>query len=86
MDHIDPEKDKDVDLARVRAALQTLMEHFDSVQIFANRFETAAEGADGTVTINLGDGNWFARRGQVLDWCVEMNEHTKVKVRKNDDE
>ena len=42
-----------------------LMEHFDSVQIFATKYEGEKE-----VTRNIanGKGNWFSRIGQITDW------------------
>lgn len=42
-----------------------LMEHFDTVQIFCTRSDP-----DRGITTNIdgGNGNWFARRGQVRDW------------------
>lgn len=45
-----------------------LMEHFDSVQIFVTRHEEAKAG--GTIYVNRGAGNWFARCGQIREWVV----------------
>ena len=54
------------DLARVKKACSELGEHFDAVQIFASRHE--AGELDGTVRIDYGLGNWFARFGHVIHW------------------
>ena len=49
------------DVNRVNKALEELGEHFDSVHIFATRHESGESG--GTININKGVGNWFARYG-----------------------
>lgn len=56
------------DHAFVQKALDLLGEHFDTVQIFCTRHEGGE--CDGTVAINKGVGNWFARRGQVREWML----------------
>lgn len=58
------DKAAEIDLDAVRAAAKELMRQFDSVQIFATRHE----GASGTVNVQYGAGNWFARYGQVKRW------------------
>lgn len=71
---------EDMDL--VRKHVTSLGEHFDSVQIFVTRHEPAEK--DGTVTINFGSGNWFARYGQVRNWVNVEEEASRIKVRKQD--
>lgn len=62
----DIEKQRETDLARLREAVAVLGEHFDCVQIFANRYE---EGGDGNTTrYNTGTGNWYARFGHIAEW------------------
>ena len=53
-------------------------EHFDTVQIFATRFDPEV----GTSNASYGSGNWFARRGQVQDWLVKKNEETCINTRR----
>lgn len=76
--------DIDKDIAIVKSHLEKLGEHFDSVHIFASRHESGIE--DGTVSVNLGSGNWFARYGQVKEWTIKQDEETRIGVRKNKDE
>ncbi len=73
----------DADLKLVLDAVKTLREHFDSVQIFCSRYEFAEEG---TTHIARGEGNWFARYGQVRDWLVTEDEQTKEKIRHDNDD
>jgi hypothetical protein len=61
-----PVPQKDSDLAKVKAAASALGEHFDAVQIFATRHE--AGELNGTVRVDFGVGNWFARFGHVVHW------------------
>ena len=71
------------DLKRCQDAADALAEHFDSVQIFCSRHE----GGDiGTISVNFGRGNWFARRGHVQDWILKEAERTKEEVRHENDE
>ena len=51
----------------VEAALRGLMHHFDAVQIFATRHEVSKNGPR-TIGISKGGGNYFARRGIVIEW------------------
>lgn len=61
-------KEVQADKARVKAAIASLGEHFDTVQIFVTR--DRGGGMDDGVTVNcaMGTGNWFARYGQVAVW------------------
>jgi hypothetical protein len=67
---------KDEDMKRVDDAIQTLGDFFDSVQIFATRHEPGEH--DGTIAINKGAGNWFARYGQVKEWVVKTEEYSRI--------
>lgn len=73
---------EDQDMERVQNAINQLSEHFDAVQIFASRHE--AEIEDGTISLNLGSGNWFARYGQVRNWIIKQEERDKEVIRKEE--
>lgn len=75
---------KEEDIERVKNAINTLVEHFDAVQIFASRHEPETE--DGTVHVNLGRGNWFARFGHVRTWLVKEEEFFRERQRRDDGE
>lgn len=62
--------EKDEDIALVRRAISQLIEHFDAVQIFVSRHDG---GEEETMAIHLGEGNWYARFGQVMDWMNKEN-------------
>lgn len=58
----------DTDL--VEKAIKDLSEHFESVHISCTRHE----GGDvGTVNINKGCGNWFARVGCLKQWLLRID-------------
>lgn len=68
MNDTDSDKEKkDRDLAIVNQHLNQLMEHFDCVQIFCSRYNP---GEEGTTWVNRGQGNYFARLGQVRDFLL----------------
>lgn len=69
------------DMDRLQKVVDGLMEHFDTVQVFVTRHEHEREG---TVNANLGEGNWFARYGQVCEWATKQNERTRDNVRRED--
>lgn len=70
------------DLKRVQDACQVLIEHFDTVQIFCTRHEPEVE--NGTINVNYGEGNWFARYGLVHEWMTRQDERTRQHIRSND--
>lgn len=74
---------EDDDLKRVTEALNSLGEHFDSVHIFATRHEPATE--NGTVAVQRGVGNWFARYGQVREWVLKRDESSREQARRDYD-
>ncbi len=59
------EVQQDADEIRVQEAVNTLIEHFDSVQIFATRHDGSEYG---TISVVNGQGNYFTRYGQVKRW------------------
>ena len=72
--------DKDKEMARLDAALQTLSEHFDTCHIFCTRHESGE--LDGTLHLSKGTGNWYARLGQIHEWLIAEMEATRLKVRR----
>ncbi len=73
--------DSDADVVRVRKAVSELGEHFDSVQIFCTRHESGEH--EGTLKFTLGEGNWFARYGQVREWLIVQDEGSRENARDN---
>jgi len=57
-------KEQDKDLQIVKDVSRVLREQFDTVQIFTTRVLPSGD----TVNVNYGDGNFFARFGQVEMW------------------
>ena len=70
---------KQKDKQMVEKAIQELSEHFDSVHVFASRHESGEE--NGTVSIQQGCGNWFARYGQVLEGVTKQKEQSRIEAR-----
>ena len=59
---------RETELAIVKSHANQLAEHFESVQIFVTRHIGDEQG---TVRINYGSGNAFARYGQVRQWLIQ---------------
>jgi len=59
---------RETELAIVKSHANQLAEHFESVQIFVTRHIGDVQG---TVRINYGSGNAFARYGQVRQWLIQ---------------
>jgi hypothetical protein len=74
----------ETDTARVQAVVDALSEHYDSVQIFVTRHESGE--AHGTVGIEQGCGNMFARIGQCHSWLNRMEEFDRIKSRDDADD
>lgn len=49
-----------------------LMEHFDSVHIFAS-----AEHVDGSISVHIGKGNWYTRFGQIKEWIIREEQRCR---------
>lgn len=73
------QSDRDRDMAIVQSVVDALGEHFDSVQVFCTRHMPAEH--DGTISVNLGSGNWHARFGQVNHWLIKEREIIRNEVR-----
>lgn len=67
------------DVKLVRKHTEELGEYFDSVQIFCTRHESGEK--HGTVRLSLGNGNWFARYGQVIEWVKREEEQSRITAR-----
>lgn len=74
---------RDADVAMIRRHLAELGEHFDTAQIFVTRHMPAEE--DGTVTLQMGTGNYYARVGHIGEWMVAQNEFVRMKTRADAD-
>lgn len=61
------DRDKEI----IQSHVAQLMEHFDTVQIFCTRH---SEELEGTVRVQWGGGNYYARYGQVNKWLIEEEE------------
>lgn len=58
------------------------MEHFDSVQVFCTR---RLDKDGNTRTVAIGDGNWYARYGQVREWVLMEEAKSKDQAVQGDD-
>jgi hypothetical protein len=66
----DQQPDQEEDLARLKNATTLLMEHFHTVHIFCTRH---VDDDTGTVAVQFGGGNWYARRAQIGDWVLRQD-------------
>lgn len=71
---------RDRDLKLVRSHVAQLSEHFDSVQVFAQRHDPELNG---TVNVVYGSGNWFSRYGLIKHWIVKEDESARQEVRRD---
>lgn len=76
--------DKDLEVELLKKHTEALGEHFDTVHIFATKYDAAVE--EGTITYNYGSGNWYARYGQICEWMVKQNEVTRISERRKYDD
>ena len=67
----------------INSALDMLVEHFDTVQIFCSRHEANKE--NGTVGFQAGRGNMYAREGQIKSWLTKHKERLKEEVRNEEE-
>ena len=72
----DKEMPEEVQLLRSHA--EKLIEHFDSVQIFANR--VLDDGSGATLRVQYGAGNWLARLAQTRLWLLSEEAADKPRV------
>ena len=62
--------DPEEGLLPLKRACALLRKHFEHVQVFAQR--SAGDGA--TRTAQYGEGNWYARYGQVREWLLRKED------------
>lgn len=60
-----------------------LSEHFDTIQVFATRYEGDDDG--NTVSWCQGSGNWYARFGLVTEWVEKKREGARIDERKDNE-
>ena len=73
----------EIGVEMVKKYTMLLMEHFDSVQIFCTRFNSAEQN---TTKLCLGDGNFYARFGQVSEWIEQEKEQSRINARERNEE
>lgn len=76
-------ENENAELERIKRVVAELGEHYDTVQVFATRHEAGT--LDGTINVQFGAGNWFARYGQVARWLAKQDEIERVEVRRAGD-
>ena len=59
----------------VRKVVDELIEHFDTCTVLVTRHDQAA--LNGTESIVMGAGNWFARYGHIRSWLLRQEEKSK---------
>lgn len=64
-----------VELLEAHAA--RIMEHFDSVQIVATRFDGESQTTD---VFRAGGGNYYARLGSMKEWLINEEERLRLDV------
>jgi hypothetical protein len=62
--------ENDDDILSVDSCVKDLMNKFDSVQIFCTRHR---QDCQSTISVHRGDGNWFARIGQIKEWVIKTD-------------
>ena len=63
-----------IDMAYVNKAIELLISHYDSVQIFCTK---VSEDGQNTTHVHRGKGDWYARYGLVKAWVkTEENDFT----------
>ena len=67
----------DEDIDEVAKAVGELMKRFDTVQVFATRY---SPDDGGTVNLNQGQGNWFARYGHIREWLIRTEKGDKEDI------
>lgn len=72
------ENQSERDLALVTQAVESLGEHFDSVEIFVSSHRPDLGGSR---ALNRGCGNWYTRYGQITEWIVRENEREREHLR-----
>lgn len=74
--------DRDAIVKRVKDAAILLAEHVDTVQIFVTFH---AEDGESTASYEHGQGNFYARQGQVDEWLTIQREYQRLEARRRDE-
>ncbi len=74
-------RDEDLEFIRMHAA--QLGERFETVHVFCTRHMPTE--MDGTVTFQLGVGNWYARYGHIREWMIKQDENARIGARRPED-
>ena len=61
----------DKDMLVIQKHVALLTEHFDTVHVFVTKHVNNSEG---TVQLNHGSGNYFARYGQIVVWSDDAHD------------
>lgn len=77
----EPSSLKDDIVRRVKDAAILLSEHVDTVQIFVTFH---AESGEETSCYEYGQGNFYARQGQVDEWLTFQREYQRCEARRRD--
>jgi len=72
-------KHKNKTAAVLESQCAQLMEHFDSVQIFVTKHNKLTRYVS---AFHVGDGNYYARLGQVREWIMIEDEREKIKLKR----
>lgn len=71
----DNQRDKKLELLKNQA--KVLRQSFDTVQIFVGKNDEET----GVTTMYWGDGNYYARYGQIRQWLLQEDEQARMEVR-----
>lgn len=66
----------------IQQAVESLREHFDNVQVFANSYTSTSTAENDTDAWTVGSGNWHARCGQIQDWMIREKENVRLHTRR----
>lgn len=61
-------------LNRIKLICKELVPHVDTVQIFITKHESSEIG---TTQMSWGEGNFFARYGQISQWLINEDSQTE---------
>lgn len=75
------EENEKADLEIIQRAIDMLGDRFDTIQIFTTRYESENDG--GTINVQKGTGNWFARYGHVKTWIEKVDEDSRERARRD---
>ena len=77
---VPPEEADERRTRELQAALATLFQWFDTIQIFVSRIDPKDQK---THYEAAGQGNWMARSGQVREWLIVQDEVLRENARQD---